>query len=573
MHKIHRRVIACLAAAVVGIASLLLGSFAPVLGAPASDLSRLQSTLVSVDPPSITVPAGDTATVDIRITGVMDLDTMELYMTYDQDLIEIVDMRPSEPGIQIEIGPFLHPTATDVNFVNPEYGEIDFLQQAPGAPVNGSGVVARITARGKAPGTATLGFDAALLYDQDGIGISVRTEEGAIIVTQAGEPTATASPSPTFTPEPGQGTATAVQSPSPSPTTGPGITPSPSATPGTPSPSPLPSPTMPGESPLETPIPGVTPSPGATPSPFPQLTPPAGIPDLRVYQIWPDRVLDVVSGRVVAPEPPPGQTVLFGVSEADARAIVHARTYFHFPMSGFPPGTDILKATLYVHADSATAEGQGVFGLYRVVAPWTEQSGSANPDDWPPLLAAAISLTEASFEPPASDAQRYGRIPARAGADTSGGPASSRAPGAMRPQAQAATATAPTSPLLDGTVPVTLSEVAGTWVTWDATALLRAWYREDIPNQGLAISAGPVADAGPEEGGNILAARWLAAGDRQTRPYLVVHVEVRPVTPTPSPIYCLPAAGLPAHSTGGLAIIPVAIGAALLVLGVAARRR
>jgi hypothetical protein len=560
MDKTRRRVIAYLAAAVLGVASLLLGSFVPVFGAPAPDRSRLQSTLVSFDPSSVTVPVGDTVTVEIRITGVMDLDTMELYMTYDQDVIEIVDVRPGEPGIQLEIGPFLHPTATNVNFVNPETGTIDFLQQAPGAPVDGSGVVARITARGKALGTATLGFAAALLYDQDGIGISVRTEEGSIVVTEAGDATATASPLPTIT-----------STPSPSATTAPGTTPSPSATPGTPSPSPSPSPTMPGQSPLE------TPSASATPSPFPQVTPGAGRQDLRVFQIWPDRILDVASGRVVTPALPSGQTVMFGVTEVDGGGVVQARTYFHFPMSVFPPGTDILQATLHVYADSATSEGKGMFGLYRAVADWTEQDGGADPQDWPALLPAAISLAEASFDSLLPDVQSHIRDPFSGGMRgvgvVDGGLSRSRARGVMLLQPQEPTATPPPSPIRPGTAPITLSEVAGIWVTWDATALLRAWYREEIPNQGLAVAPGPVADADPQQGGNVLAARWLTAGERRTEPHLVVHVEVRPVTPTPSPIFCLPDAGPPVASAGWPALLPLLAGVVLLLLGLTARRR
>jgi hypothetical protein len=268
---------------------------------------------------------------------------------------------------------------------------------------------------------------------------------------------------------------------------------------------------------------------------------------------------------------------MFGVSEMPGGGAVQARTYFHFPMSVFPPGTDILQATLSVYADSVTSEGKGVFGLYRAVADWTEQNGGADPQDWPALLPAAISLTEVSFDLLSRDVQRSSQGPGdgqAAGADVvNGEPASSRAGGLLLLQAQQPTAILAATPLPSSTAPITLSEIAGAWVTWDATALLRAWYRNDVPNQGLAIAAGPVADADPQEGGNVVAARWLTANDRRTQPHLVVHVEVRPVTPTPSPIFCLPAAGPLVAPGGWSALLPLLVGAVLLLVGLAARRR
>ena len=123
-----------------------------------------------------------------------------------------------------------------------------------------------------------------------------------------------------------------------------------------------------------------------------------------------------------------------------------------------------------------------------------------------------------------------------------------------------------------------LARVAGTWLTWDATALARAWRSGEVPNYGLAVASAPDPDAGPETAGDLLAARWFSAGDPATRPYLVIEIEVLPVTPTPVPTPTasasplLPPAGSSARSIGWGGAGLVLAGAALLILGLAAGR-
>jgi hypothetical protein len=88
MGKMRHGSLGYLIVALLGVAGLLLASFVPVFGAPASGDLCLQSTLVSVDPSEVTVAVGATVTVELRVSGVMDLDSLELYMTYDPAVIE-----------------------------------------------------------------------------------------------------------------------------------------------------------------------------------------------------------------------------------------------------------------------------------------------------------------------------------------------------------------------------------------------------------------------------------------------------------------------------------------------------
>jgi hypothetical protein len=112
-------------------------------------------------------------------------------------------------------------------------------------------------------------------------------------------------------------------------------------------------------------------------------------------------------------------------------------------------------------------------------------------------------------------------------------------------------------------------------LTWDVTALLRAWLAEDVPNYGLAIAAAPRPGAGPDAAGDLLLARLRTVDDRETVPYLIVQLQVLPVTPTPTPttVPLLP----PAGANGGLvawsAVAVLVAGALLLAAGMFSSRR
>ena len=115
-----------------------------------------------------------------------------------------------------------------------------------------------------------------------------------------------------------------------------------------------------------------------------------------------------------------------------------------------------------------------------------------------------------------------------------------------------------------------LQQGAGTWLTWDVTALMRAWQAGEATNHGLALAPAPDPDADPETTGDLLVAHWLPADDPSTRPYLIVEFEVHPVTPTPTPVPILPPAG---GTVGWWGAGLLLVGVVLLALGLAVRRR
>jgi len=525
-------------------------------------------------------------------------------------------------------------------------------------------------------------------------------------------------------------------------------------------------------------------------------------PSSRTLQLWPDRSTGVTSALLEGmPAHADPQVFPFGVQRISAGDVVRARTYLHFPLDVFSPGTEILHATLYVYVDSVSDTGEATFGAYRVLEPWGEEGWGDDTTTWPALLAVPIADTVARFDvvtptlrvstptpaatsiltptpaltptdtsalfskpaghglvqgtmvtidPPSvnvalgattevdiyienvtdlysaevymtfnpavlevidadpdtlgvqiepgtffnlesvelnevlQDDEEVGEIgeiyfttyqeepvngsgvlatitfragedvgtsdidfdyvflddynhdpidadihiqngsvtvstptptptltptstststpgptptpthiptpgpsPTSASTSTSGPtPTSPTSPLPTPPPESGPTPTSPTSPLptpspipttptspLSPTVPVVaLQQGGGTWLTWDVTALMRAWEAGEVPNHGLALAPAPDPDADPETAGDLLVARWLPADDPGTRPYLIVEFEVHPVTPTPAatPVPILPPAGGPME-WGAVGLLLV--GVVLLALGLAARRR
>lgn len=311
----------------------------------------------------------------------------------------------------------------------------------------------------------------------------------------------------------------------------------------------------------------------------------------RTLQVWPDRSVGVVSGQLQG-APASAAVFPFGVYAAPTGEVIRARTYLHFPLDVFPPGAEILRAVLHVYVDSAAGEGTATFGVYRALEPWGGGAWGTDPHNWPKLLISPIALTTPfTFTVSAAAARKplLAAAPAAA-SDSLAGPEAglfvvlTAAPFSSplgtsvsplpTPTPQPTASPSPALPHLPGAAApvVPLRGVMGTWLTWDVTALARAWLAGEVADYGLALAAAPEPDAGPEAAGNLLLARALTADDPLTRPYLIVQVVVHPVTPTPVPVVLLPRAGNPPPVQGG-SVALLAAGAILLVVGLMLRGR
>ena len=313
-----------------------------------------------------------------------------------------------------------------------------------------------------------------------------------------------------------------------------------------------------------------------------------GAQDSRHIQVWPDHNVGVASGLLANSTTHVATEILpLGAHRLSNDDAVYARTYLQFPLDVFPPGTEIMRATLHVYVDVSSSAGEATFGVYRVLDSW-EGAGvdwDSDPDTWPKLLDSPLSNATVHFDVVTPTLPLSFTIPTTA-TGPSATPTATPLPATPTPTT---TSTPPTSPLSTPTLSppsptrtpppqplslpvVPLGQASGTWLTWDITALMRAWYAGEAPNDGLALASAPDPNAVPEEIEDLLVARWIAAADSDTMPHVIVEFDVHPVTPTqpasplptPSPVPVLPVAG---SAAGWWSMGAWLIGVALLVLG------
>jgi hypothetical protein len=251
-----------------------------------------QSTQVLIVPPSITVAAGSTVTVDVRIQDVPDLYALDLQLAFDPALLEVQDADGTAAnGTQIAAGNFLSSPYgfTALNQVDNITGTIRYVYSllSPAVGVSGSGILASITFRARDPGSSALRLQMVLANSQAAY-ISAVVSDGLIVVsgdTATPTRTMTHTPTPTST---STATAAVTLTPSCTPTctptrptpdhfmwlplllgahSVPTLTPLPSATP-TPTTTHVPSPTASATPTLER-----SPSPTPTASVLPSATP------------------------------------------------------------------------------------------------------------------------------------------------------------------------------------------------------------------------------------------------------------------------------------------------------------
>lgn len=174
------------------------------------------STTLAITPAQLDLACGQTAQVDIRVNNAEGLFGVDVKVSFDPRIVEVVDASADMPGVQILSGnmPDVSRGAglIQVNSVDVTAGTISYaaVRLNPAQPQSGSGIVASVTFRGKASGTSQINFVSAVLSDETAHPISAEMVGGQIRCTCSGpQPTAvppvnTAVPGPTATPTSGQ---------------------------------------------------------------------------------------------------------------------------------------------------------------------------------------------------------------------------------------------------------------------------------------------------------------------------------------------------------------------------------
>jgi subtilisin family serine protease len=141
---------------------------------------------LAVTPAELRIPAGGTATTAVQVDGVSDLYSAGFRLTFDPDVVQVVDVDPDTPGGQIAVGELFEGRGGFVarNQVDNAAGVVDFSVSLhePAAPIEGAGAVAAITWRGQDAGQSALRLEQARLADPDDVPIPHKVESSTVEV-------------------------------------------------------------------------------------------------------------------------------------------------------------------------------------------------------------------------------------------------------------------------------------------------------------------------------------------------------------------------------------------------------
>jgi len=141
-------------------------------------------TVVKVVPQTLKIRVGEKATVDLVIEQVSELFGAEIHLTFDPEVLEVVDADRSKEGIQIEPGTLPTPDFVVQNTADNQEGTVDYAltQLKPSEPRSGDGVLARVTFKGKKAGSSQILLEQFVLADIEGTAIEALPQHAQIRV-------------------------------------------------------------------------------------------------------------------------------------------------------------------------------------------------------------------------------------------------------------------------------------------------------------------------------------------------------------------------------------------------------
>ncbi len=167
--------------------------------------TKSPATTVAISPGQLSLECNVTKLVDIRINDVKDLYGVDVKITFNPNVLEVVDADSELPGVQIQPGN-LPDTSGGLGYIQTNKadntaGTIEYVavRKAPAAPQSGSGVIASITFRGKAAGSSPITLAAVVLSNQVAQPLQADLVSGQANVT-CPSPATTVPPKPTTAP-------------------------------------------------------------------------------------------------------------------------------------------------------------------------------------------------------------------------------------------------------------------------------------------------------------------------------------------------------------------------------------
>ena len=162
------------------------------LCAPGLPVSHAQSTTITLDSSSALIQGCETIQVKIRINNVADLYGADVRLSFDPDVLEVVDADLGLDGIQLQNGGLLVPPLYyALNAADNTAGTIQYAitQLNPTLEVSGSGILAIIRLRAKSTGVSALHFTYSKLATRNGAALPATPVDGNVSTTAPTSPT------------------------------------------------------------------------------------------------------------------------------------------------------------------------------------------------------------------------------------------------------------------------------------------------------------------------------------------------------------------------------------------------
>jgi len=174
------------AIALFWLALLLVTARVYALGSSAPASAPSETAELAFEPLSSTLLVSDTITVNVVVTGVIDLYGVEVALAFDPGTVTVVDDKPGTAGVQISAGSCPQASFVALNATDNSSGIITYAAAslAPAEPCTGGGTVATITFQGVAQGTSPISITTWLLSDIDIQSIPTTIVNGSIVVQQ-----------------------------------------------------------------------------------------------------------------------------------------------------------------------------------------------------------------------------------------------------------------------------------------------------------------------------------------------------------------------------------------------------
>jgi hypothetical protein len=148
----------------------------------AAAASARSSAQVQMEPSPLNLVPESTGVMTITVTGATGLYGAEAHLSFDPDVVEVVDADVEKEGVQVALGDLLSPDFVALNQADNAAGTIDvaLIQLAPTPPSDGDGALAAITFRMVGTGTTPITFTDVILADPDGGRISAEVSGGTV---------------------------------------------------------------------------------------------------------------------------------------------------------------------------------------------------------------------------------------------------------------------------------------------------------------------------------------------------------------------------------------------------------